>query len=178
MPPDWFLRYLPTRHSIRRQKLLGPVRHRLSDAELWHLHRRNVGGAFFIGLFSAFVPVPGQTLLAALLAIAFRCNLPIAVGLVWVTNPLTAGPMFFFAYKLGAWLLDIPPTAGGADLSWQWLVASLGANWQPFLLGCFACAWVSGLTGMVVSRVLWRMHVLRRWKERRQRRRQTRIGEL
>ena len=148
------------------------MRHRLSDPELWHLHRRSVGGAFFIGLFTAFLPVPGQTLIAAALAITFRCNLPIAVGLVWMTNPLTAGPMFFFAYKLGTWLLDMPAAASDADLSWQWLMSRLAANWQPFLLGCLICGWVSGLTGMVASRVLWRMHVIRRWQARRRRRRQ------
>lgn len=174
MPRDWLRRYLPSRHAIRRQKLLGPVRHLLADPELWHLHRRSAGGACFIGLFCAFVPVPGQTLLAAAFAIVFRCNLPIAVVTVWLTNPLTAGPMFFFAYKLGAWLLDVQVTTG-FNLSWDWLWSSLGEIWGPFLLGCLVCAWVTGLTGLVASRLLWRMHIIRRWKERRQRRRARRV---
>ena len=91
MRNHWIAKYLPTRQSIRAQKALWPVRHLLLEPELWHLHRRSVGGAFFIGLFCAFMPVPSQMVLAALLALVARCNLPIAVGLVWVTNPLTIG---------------------------------------------------------------------------------------
>ena len=167
----WISKYLPSRDKIRAHKALQPVRHLLLEPELWHLHRRSVGGAFFIGLFCAFMPVPFQMLLAALLAIFARCNLPIAVALVWITNPLTIGPMFFFAYKLGAWLVDVELTESRWEWSWQWLGTRFAAIWWPFLLGCLVCGWVAGLTGAVVSRLLWRLHVIRRWQMRRERRR-------
>lgn len=170
MRNHWIAKYLPTRESIRAQKALGPVRHLLLHPELWHLHRRSVGGAFFIGLFCAFMPVPSQMVLAALLAVVARCNLPIAVALVWITNPLTIGPMFYFAYKLGAWLLDAEVASGPWELSWQWFGSKFAAIWWPLILGCLICGWVSGLTGTVVSRLLWRIHVIRRWRQRRARR--------
>ena len=167
----WIRKYLPSRDAIREHKALQPVRHLLLEPELWHLHRRSLGGAFFIGLFCAFMPVPFQMLLAALLAIFARCNLPIAVALVWITNPLTIGPMFFFAYKLGAWLVDAELTESRWEWSWQWLGTRFAAIWWPFLLGCLVCGWVAGLTGTVVSRLLWRLHVIRRWQMRREKRR-------
>ncbi|MDE0039706.1 MAG: DUF2062 domain-containing protein [Gammaproteobacteria bacterium] len=171
MRNHWITKYLPTREAIRTQKALWPVRHLLDHPELWHLHRRSVGGAFFIGLFCAFVPVPFvQMVLAALFAIASRCNLPIAVALVWISNPLTIGPMFYFAYKLGAWLLGVELVNGPWELSWQWFGSQFAAIWWPLTLGCLVCGWVSGLTGAVVSRLLWRFHVIRRWRERRARR--------
>ena len=40
----------------------------------------------------------------------------------------------------------------------------------PLLFGSLVCGWVSGLTAMVVVRLLWRLHVVRRWKERRKHR--------
>ena len=43
-----------------------------------------------------------QQIIAAVLAIYFNANLPIAVTLVWITNPLTWAPMYYFAYKIGA----------------------------------------------------------------------------
>ena len=109
-------------------------------------------------------------ILAALLAVLLRCNLPIAIGLVWVTNPITVGPLFFFAYKLGAWLLDAEVEVGDWELSWEWLSEQFGIIWQPLLLGSLICGWVSGLTAAVIARLLWRLHVIRRWRERRARR--------
>lgn len=88
------------------------------------------------------------------------------VGVTWVTNPLTMGPMFFFAYKLGAWLLDTQVTITAVELSWSWLSSQIGQIWRPLLVGCLICGWVSGLSGMLVSRILWRLHVVRRWRQR------------
>lgn len=172
MARKWIRKYLPSPAALRGQAALGPIRHLLAEPELWHLHRRAVSGACFIGLFVAFLPLPvGQMVAAALLAIVARCNLPIAVSLVWITNPITVGPMFFFAYKLGCWLLDVQVQNTGWELSWEWLREKFAAVWKPLLVGSLVCGWVSGLSAAVVSRVLWRLHVVRRWQARRERRR-------
>ena len=71
------------------------------------MNRRSVSVACAIGLFCAFIPIPFQMILAAGLAIIVRCNLPIAVALVWITNPITMPPLFFLAYKMGAFLTDV-----------------------------------------------------------------------
>ena len=173
MPHHPFRRYLPTIDSIRETPILRPLRHLLHDPELWHLHRRSVGVACFIGMFCAFIPLPGQMLIVAILAIAARCNLPIALGLVWVTNPVTITPMFLFAYRLGAWLLDMDPVFRDIDLSWQSLGASFAVLWRPLILGSLVCGWVSGLTLAVIARLAWRLHILRRWRQRREQRRGT-----
>ncbi len=110
-------------------------------------------------------------LIVAVLAIAARCNLPLAVALVWVTNPVTFTPMFLFAYRLGAWLLDMDPVFTELDLSWQSLRASFSALWLPLITGCLVCGWVSGLTLAVIARLTWRLHIVRRWRQRRERRR-------
>ena len=168
----WIRKYLPTAQTIREQRSLGFVRHLLLKPELWHLHRRSASGAVFIGLFCAFLPVPvGQMVVAGLLAVFARCNVPIAIALVWVTNPITFAPFYYFAYKLGAWLLGIEPAQIEWELSWQWLGARLTQIWWPLTLGCLTCGWVSGLTGAVVARLLWRIHAVRRWRQRRIRRR-------
>ena len=128
MPKPSLFRYLPTPAELRENRLLQPVAHLLNNPELWHLNRRSAAGAVFIGLFCAWLPIPSQMVLAALLAIGFRCNLPISVALVWITNPLTIPPMFYFAYRLGAWLLDMQTSVGAIDLSvscrwgiyWKW----------------------------------------------------------
>jgi uncharacterized protein (DUF2062 family) len=156
---------------MRTHKALRPVSRWLNEPELWHLHRRSVTGATFIGLFCAFIPVPFQMLIAAVLAVVSRCNLPISVVLVWITNPLTMTPMFYFAYRLGAWLLDRRIEVGTIQLSWEWLGSHLGAIGWPLLFGSLLCGWVAGVTGMVLVRITWRFHVIRRWRARREARR-------
>jgi len=110
--------------------------------------------------------------LAAGSAIFMRVNLPISVALVWITNPVTMGPMFYFAYKVGAWALQIPPTEFNFELSMDWLMVGLGAIWQPFLLGCLILGTTCATLGFVAMRILWRLHVFQYIKKRRLRKKQ------
>lgn len=168
MPRKFLKRYLPDSHRLRDHRHLqrfGPLLH---DPNLWHLNRRSVSGAVFIGLFIAFVPVPAQMLLAAALAILARKNLPISVSLVWVTNPVTMPPIFFFAYKLGSRVLDTPVHRVGFEPSAGWLVSELGAVWQPFLVGSLILALVAGLLGAGLARLSWRLLVMGQFRRKRQ----------
>lgn len=153
-----------SRGSIGR--LFGRIVH---DPDLWHINRRSVAGAVAIGLFVAFVPLPFQMVIAAAAAIAFGCNLAIAVVLVWVSNPLTMGPLFFGAYKAGAWLLGVPPEPLRFEMSLDWLMRRLGEVWEPFLLGCFLVGAAAALLGYLAVRLAWRLHVLAAWRRRRAR---------
>lgn len=171
MPKNFLRRHLPNAASVRANRALRPVSRWLNEPELWHLHRRSAAGATFIGLFCAFLPVPFQMLVAAVLAVVSRCNLPIAVVLVWVTNPFTMTPIFYFSYRLGAWLLDRRIEVGTIEFTWNWLTLHLGDIGWPLLFGSLVCGWVAGVTGMVIVRVTWRLHVIRRWRARRDARR-------
>ena len=160
------------RNNKTLNRLFGTLLH---DPNLLHLNRRSVSSAFFIGLFNSFMPVPFQMALSAAAAIIFRTNLPIAVGLVWISNPITMPPMFYFAYKIGTWILGTPAQVIEFELSMDWLATELVAIWQPFLLGCFICALVSGTLGYITIRLLWRLHLVRHIKERREKWAQKRV---
>lgn len=125
MPRRLFKRYMPDPESIRSQKslrFLGKLTH---DPNLWHLNRHSVSRAMAAGLFAAFIPMPMQMLLAAGLAVWIRSNLPISVGLVWLTNPITMPPVFYCTYKLGAWLMQVPPRTLPDHLTWEWISQEL-----------------------------------------------------
>lgn len=138
----------------------------LKRPQLWHLNKRSVATAVAIGLFCAFVPVPFQMLLAAGGAIAMRANLPIAVVLVWVSNPLTIPPLAYFCYQIGRTVLQpfqtVVPDEISAGSVWESLPAILGPLW---LGGLLAGAAAAGL-GYALVRLAWRLHVGRDWQRR------------
>jgi hypothetical protein len=82
-------------------------------------------------------------------------------------------PIFYAAYKAGAWTLGQTPRHLDFELSIEWLLHELGAVWQPFLLGCLMLGLISAIAGHIAVRMIWRIHVMSSWRER-QRRRQTR----
>ena len=176
MPRDGFRRYLPTAQSLRENRALRPLSRWLQQPELWHFHRRSVSGAAFVGLFSAFLPVPSQMVAAAIFAVYARVNLPISMALVWITNPVTIPPMFYFSYRLGSWLLDRELKIQAIRLEWEWVEqtyqnVAFTDVFLPLLFGCLVSGWVAGVAGFILVRIGWRAQVRRRWQERRARRR-------
>lgn len=164
-------KYMPDINKIREHKYLRIFGRLLHDPRLWHLNRRSVSGAFGIGLFMAFLPVPLQMVPAAAAAIIFRINLPIAVALVWITNPLTMAPVTYAAYKIGNWVLAGPVYDFAFEASWTWLTTQLHQIWQPFVLGSLIIAAACGLSGFFTTRALWRLYVIREWRVRKKNRR-------
>ena len=171
MPRKFIKRYLPDPHYVRQHNTLRRVfGDLLHDANLWHLNRRSAAGAAAVGLFCAFIPLPGQMVAAAALAILCRVNLPLSVALVWVTNPVTIPPVFYATYRIGAWILGSNQPPPAFELSVQWLLQEFDHIWQPLLLGSFIAGTVSAALGYALMRLIWRWHVLREWQRRRLRR--------
>ena len=136
------------------------------------MNRRSCSGALAGGLFCAFIPVPFQMLLAAVAAVAFRVNILIAVPTVWISNPITMPPIFYFCYLVGAAVLKTPAQDFNFELSYEWLLSGLLHIWQPFLLGCFLVGSIAAITALALTRVLWRLHIISYIKAKRERRRE------
>ena len=167
-----FNRFMPDPEQIRRHPALRIFGHLLHDANLWHFNRYSVSTAVFIGVFAAFIPLPTQMFIAASLAIWWRANLSLSIGLVWISNPVTIPFMFSGAYFVGARLLDQPlPT--NFTPTWEWFQQQASTLWQPFLLGSVVLGIVIGLIGAIVVRVLWRVQVVLRWRARTAKRRRS-----
>jgi uncharacterized protein (DUF2062 family) len=166
MARKYIKRFLPDVDSIRANKQLKIFGTLLHDANLWHLNRHSVSTAFAVGLFMAFMPMPFQMLPAALLSIFLRGNLPISVALVWITNPVTMPPIYYFCYKVGTWVLGVPPKNVEFAITWEWLSTTLMSIWQPFLLGCLIVSAASALIGYLAMRAFWRWQVVRDWQRR------------
>ncbi|MFY8328444.1 DUF2062 domain-containing protein [Pseudoalteromonas sp. ZZD1] len=159
-------RFLPDHNTIKQHKFLQIFGRLLHDANLWHLNRRSARGAFSVGLFFAFIPVPFQMVLAAALAIPLRVNLPISVAVVWITNPLTMPPIFYCSYLVGTIALGQPEQHFAFEPSWQWFIESLTTIGPAFLVGSLICATAASLIGYFGIDLLWRRSVRKAWLNR------------
>ncbi len=102
----WFRRQRRFKRSMRGGRLHAILGRHAFHPKVWRSDKRAIAGGLAVGLFTAFTPtIPFQMLLAAVAAIAFKVNLPIALTACWVTNPLTAVPIYMAARKLGKAML-------------------------------------------------------------------------
>ena len=113
------------------------------------------------------VPFPFQMVIAAAISIAVGCNVPVAVVMCWITNPLTIAPIYYAAYKLGAWILGIPPRAVHFEASLDWLLAAFSDAWLPLTLGCFVIGAAGAVLGFYGTHLIWRVAVVSEWRGRR-----------
>jgi len=169
MPKKFIRRFMPNPEIIKRQKALKIFGSVLYNPNLWCLNRRSASGAFALGLFMAFVPLPSQMLMSAGMAIFFGVNLPLAVALVWISNPITMPIMFYFCYKVGAKIMQLPAQHFHFELSWNFLLNQMSTIGPPFLLGCLICGLFAAIIGYFGIRGLWRYSVVRSWQQRQSR---------
>lgn len=154
-------------HAQRDRWYLRPLRHVLLDARLWSLQRRSITRAVGAGIAVCFVPLPVHIPLAALVAVVGQLNVPVLIATTWIVNPLTAVPVYYAAYRIGALVLGAPPDPFHFELSWDWLQHGLGPLWQPFLLGCALCAATGGMLGWALLEIVWRRRVRQKYRDRR-----------
>jgi len=155
-------KFIPDHDVIKGHKNLQFLGEKLLQPYLWHLNRHSVGKAFAVGLFCAWIPTPMQMVFAAIGAIYFRANIPISVALVWITNPITMPPLFYFAYVVGLYFLHLP----AADFSLDALLS--GDILFPFLTGCLILGLVCSVFGHIGIDYFWRYHAVKKWEARKE----------
>ncbi|MAX98648.1 MAG: ATP-binding protein [Oceanospirillaceae bacterium] len=167
MPKKFLQKYFPSPEQVQSNpslKLLAPL---FAKPNLFHVNRHSVSRAFLVGLFCAFLPLPFQMGIAALMAFYANANMPMSIGLVWITNPFTMAPIFYATYRFGTWLLNTPPNPFSIELSVQWVLSELGNIWQPLFAGSMVSGVICGVGGYIAIQIIWRRHVVQNWERRR-----------
>ncbi len=149
---------------------LRPFAAVLHHPRYFAVNRRSVSMALAIGVFVSMLPAPGHTPLAVLIALALGVNIGVAAIGAWVNTPLTMIPVFWFEYRLGAWLLGIPVQDWPDEVSWQWLQTQLGLLWKPLFAGAALTASVTAALVYFGVSALWRWSAGRKLRQRRARR--------
>ena len=139
-----------------------------------------MSGGVAVGLFAGLIPGPLQMIGAALLAVLFRVNLPVAAVTTLYTNPFTIVPLYALAYELGVFVTghingQSPVNLSLPEMTWvnwpavmlDWIV-SLG---KPLAAGLPLLALSFAIAGFFGVRILWRVMVIWEWRKRASRRR-------
>ena len=167
-------KFLPDHQAIHGNRWLRPFRNSLLHPRLWHLNRHSAAGAVAAGLFCGLIPGPLQMLGAALCALAFRVNLPLALFVTLYTNPFTIVPLYVLAYQIGrfaigdsAGFIDPPALDITRFVAWtaamqQWM---LGVA-KPLGIGLLLLAIVLACAGYLLIRAAWRLYLIRAWRQR------------
>lgn len=166
MPRKLIKKYMPDEQKLKTNRYLSWLGSCIHDPNLWHLTRKSVSKAFFVGLFCAFIPLPSQMLIAAVAALYVRSNLPISISLVWLTNPITIPPMFYFAYWIGTLIIGADAQQVEFVMSIDWLTTELSHIWLPLLVGSLTCGIVSGTLGYFLMQGFWVWQVNKSWRKR------------
>ncbi len=179
MPKNKIKAWLPTPEKLRENRLVAMFAPFLADPRLWQMNRNSLNRAVYVGVLAAFFPLPGQMPLAIIGALIARANIPMAVALTWITNPLTGIPVFWLAYSLGALLLGEPLIGLRAigmiltDLT-LWVTAD-GANpfthhkifsWQAMVVGLVLSAIITSIVLGIAFRLFWHYRTVRDWQAR------------
>jgi len=170
MPKRILKRFFPSPDKIKEIKALHFLGDVLHEPNLWHVNRHSVSKAFLVGIFWCFIPMPFQMIAAAFFAIWFNANLPVSVALVWISNPITMPPMFYFNYLVGAFVLNQPTIDDEFQLSWQWLSDEIIEVGIPLYVGSLICALVFSITCYGLVQFLWKKKVRKNWHDRQARR--------
>ena len=118
------------------------------------INRRTVTRGIAVGLFWAFIPMPMQ--MAAVLATTpfFRFNVPIAISMVWLSNPFTMPPMYYVEYLTGNFLLGLEGVQE-IELTMDWFKDNIGDIFIPLYTGtAFYSIIVTFLVYLLINR-LW-----------------------
>ncbi|TKD51103.1 DUF2062 domain-containing protein [Sphingomonas baiyangensis] len=176
---DWLARTIaaniPSREELEKNRFLRPVAHRVLAPELWRFTRRSVPRGTALGLFvGIFLMIPGlQIAGAALLALSFRANVPVAAAMTFLSNPATTPFILYASLWLGNFMLGrtadlsgfmalIDSSAGVAEWT-GWLFSEAA---PALVVGLFVISAITAVVGWAISILFWRLRTAAKWKMR------------
>ena len=167
MPRKTIHRFLPDMNKLLDRPSMRWIKLLAKDPNLFHLNRQSVSLGVAVGIFCAFLPLPGQTVIAALICYIVGANLPIGIILIWISNPVTIPPIFFLSYQVGCLLLGTETVHFSAQMDWQWF-KNLGNDvLKPLLIGSLFCGSIMAILSYISVFYLWRWKVVKNWRLRR-----------
>lgn len=121
------------RKALKKRKSNKKINHIINKYKIprvyLSINRKSISKGVFIGLLIAFIPMPMQMLAVIMFTPFFTFNVPIAISMVWITNPITMPFMYYLEYKTGLLLLN-KESLTNIELTLSWF----SKNWDSIVL--------------------------------------------
>jgi hypothetical protein len=128
------------------------TKHNISS-EYIAVNRTTITKALFIGLFIALLPIPMQMLVVIVMMKFFTFNVPLAILLCWITNPITMPFIYYTEYIIGSYVLNTDILS--IQMSLEWFNNNFSSIFIQLYVGAFILsAVVSSLVYFSVN-YLW-----------------------
>jgi len=102
--------------------------------EYFSINRKSISKGVLVGLFWGFIPMPMQMLAVVLTTPFIKFNVPIAISMVWLSNPLTMPAMYYMEYLTGNFILG-KPGIEHIEMSLEWFENNIGDIFIPLYVG-------------------------------------------
>ncbi len=159
-------KHLPDAEYLREHPHIQRFGNKIQHSPIWNVNRRSASRGVSVGMFFAFLPIPFRTLPVIVFSISSGSNLPIAIACTWIFNNILLGPAYYYAFKLGQYLLQIPENTEALSFNINQLLQLLMISWQPLMLGSVIIASTVSLASYWLSRAFWRYRIVKRWQKR------------
>ncbi len=100
-------RFLKHPRRLKNSRALRWFSLHFLNKRVWRPTQHTFAGGMAVGCFVTLQLIPGQMPLAILLAGAFRVNIPIALAVCWLSNPVTYVPIGMVEKQIGEWFLSL-----------------------------------------------------------------------
>ena len=130
--------------------------------EYFAANRKMISRGVLIGLFIAFIPMPMQ--MAAVVAVTpfIRFNVPIAIAMCWLSNPITMPPMYYMEYLTGSFILGMEPEP--VQMTLEWFKNNLSKIFIPLYVGTAFYSVFGSIVGYFLVNWLWKLSVYKEKK--------------
>jgi uncharacterized protein (DUF2062 family) len=121
------------KNTTKSEKLKTFIKKSKISPEFLFPNRKMITRGVVLGLLIAFIPMPMQMAAVLLFMPFFRFNVPIAIAMVWITNPFTMPPIYMIEYYTGSFFLGTE--ISDVQLTLEWFKDNLDDIFIPLYTG-------------------------------------------
>jgi uncharacterized protein (DUF2062 family) len=100
----------------------------------FHINRKMVARGVAFGLFWALIPMPMQMLAVVAMTPFVKFNVPLALAMVWLSNPFTMPIMYYIEYLTGTLILGYEG-ASDIEMTLEWFTQNMSNIFIPLYVG-------------------------------------------